>query len=176
MPPLNKRKKHARNFKRKADGTFYKLKLNQNLPSCPPSSEGALASSATNQRNTGLFTSTQARRGRGQGMSEKRVIVKNSSFSKNKSMRGSEMFALQKPEMTCGSWSSAGRQTLPMQSLRGFGDTNGAVEDIAVKNPFCINTHEYTQLGGEGGGQMQLTDMAHVTIGMASGSQNEPVD
>ncbi|ETI47275.1 hypothetical protein L915_08311 [Phytophthora nicotianae] len=33
-----------------------------------------------------------------------------------------------------------------------------------------------TQLGGEGGGQMQLTDMAHVTIGMASGSQNEPVD
>ncbi|ETL40631.1 hypothetical protein L916_08239 [Phytophthora nicotianae] len=54
---------------------------------------------------------------------------------------------------------------------------NGPITcSIAVKNPFCINTHEYTQLGGEGGGQMQLTDMAHVTIGMASGSQNESVD
>ncbi|ETI39064.1 hypothetical protein F441_15106 [Phytophthora nicotianae CJ01A1] len=33
MPPPNKRKNHARNFKRKADGSFYKIKLNRNLPS-----------------------------------------------------------------------------------------------------------------------------------------------
>ncbi|ETN22974.1 hypothetical protein PPTG_02708 [Phytophthora nicotianae INRA-310] len=68
MSPPNKRKKHARNFKRKADGSIYKLKLNKNLPSRPPSTEGALASTATNQRGTGLFASTQARRGREQEM------------------------------------------------------------------------------------------------------------
>ncbi|OWZ19577.1 LOW QUALITY PROTEIN: hypothetical protein PHMEG_0006159 [Phytophthora megakarya] len=39
MPPVNKRKKHARNFYRKADGSFYKLKINKNIQSRPPSTE-----------------------------------------------------------------------------------------------------------------------------------------
>ncbi|ETL98472.1 hypothetical protein L917_04463, partial [Phytophthora nicotianae] len=39
MPPHNKRKKHARNFKRMIDGSFYQLKKNINLPTKPPSNE-----------------------------------------------------------------------------------------------------------------------------------------
>ncbi|ETO85985.1 hypothetical protein F444_00423, partial [Phytophthora nicotianae P1976] len=63
MPPHNKRKKHARNFKRKIDGSFYQLKKNINLPTKPPSNEEIRTSNVEVHRGTGLFNVTRARRG-----------------------------------------------------------------------------------------------------------------
>ncbi|KAF4132118.1 hypothetical protein GN958_ATG18685, partial [Phytophthora infestans] len=39
MAPLNKRGKHTRNFQRNLDGSFYRLRVNQNLANRPPPEE-----------------------------------------------------------------------------------------------------------------------------------------
>ncbi|KAF4141980.1 hypothetical protein GN958_ATG08869, partial [Phytophthora infestans] len=39
MAPLNKRGKHTRNFQRNLDGSFYRLRVHQNLANRPPPEE-----------------------------------------------------------------------------------------------------------------------------------------
>lgn len=60
MPPHNQRRKHTRNFQRKADGSFWKLKSNKKFrPESRPKSGTTLRST-----EVGLFGGSRARRGR----------------------------------------------------------------------------------------------------------------
>ncbi|ETP20190.1 hypothetical protein F441_06062 [Phytophthora nicotianae CJ01A1] len=70
MPPHNKRKKHAKNFNRKVDGSFYQLKKNTNLPLKQPNNEEIRTSNMEVQRGTGLFSGNRARRGRSEEVYE----------------------------------------------------------------------------------------------------------
>ncbi|OWZ12726.1 hypothetical protein PHMEG_00014071 [Phytophthora megakarya] len=63
-PPANKRSKHASNFNRKADGSFYKLEINKNIQSRPTSTEQERTCTFEVQPGAGLFSARQGLRGR----------------------------------------------------------------------------------------------------------------
>ncbi|KAE9116514.1 hypothetical protein PF006_g19020 [Phytophthora fragariae] len=64
MPPPNKRLRHARNFKRKTDGSFWRLKINKNLPARQPTSDEVRTSESSAPAGSVVFARPQAGRGR----------------------------------------------------------------------------------------------------------------
>ncbi|KAF4144364.1 hypothetical protein GN958_ATG06458, partial [Phytophthora infestans] len=60
MAPLNKRGKHTRNFQRNLDGSFYRLRVNQNLANRPPPEENP---AFRPQSGNDLFRGRQAQKG-----------------------------------------------------------------------------------------------------------------
>ncbi|KAG6945137.1 hypothetical protein JG687_00017468 [Phytophthora cactorum] len=62
-------KRHAMNLQRKLDGSFYRLKINKNLPARPPSTGEQRTSEAHTERGSGFFSDRQGRQGRSQQIS-----------------------------------------------------------------------------------------------------------